>query len=108
MSAAKMIVQLTTDDLEELVSRAVAKALAKVPSAEREILTRDEVAELLGVNPRVVLRYVEHEGLPASKLGPLWRFKRSDLAAWLDERRVQPGAHAAKDGARLRAVKETG
>lgn len=42
----------------------------------------DEMAEYLGVSRDTVYRWIAR-GLPAHKLGRLWKFKVSEVDAWL-------------------------
>ena len=51
-----------------------------------EILTRSEVAQLLRCSEPHVTALVERDGLPAFRLGKLWRFKRSEVLAWCERR----------------------
>jgi len=44
-----------------------------------EILEPKEVAKLLKVNPRTVVRWAEQGKLPGFKLGDLWRFRREAI-----------------------------
>ena len=39
----------------------------------------DEVAEHLGVAGDTVYRWIENRGLPAHKIGRLWKFKLSEV-----------------------------
>lgn len=50
-----------------------------------ELLSPRQVAEMLGVTDRTVLRYIEDGGLPAVRLpgGRLWRIRRADVEALL-------------------------
>lgn len=50
---------------------------------EDEILTLDEVAAYLKAGKRTVYRLAAEGKLPAFKLGGSWRFRRSDLDAWI-------------------------
>lgn len=45
---------------------------------EEKLLTIQEVAEMLRVSTRSVIRYIEAGKLKASKIG-VWRVKKSDL-----------------------------
>lgn len=51
------------------------------------LLTTDEVAELLRVQPPAVRRMVRLGKLPAANIGttrrPIYRFAATDIAAWL-------------------------
>jgi excisionase family DNA binding protein len=54
----------------------------------------DAVANHLGVAKDSVYRWIEHRGLPAHKIGRLWKFKLSEVDAWV---RVG-GADASDEG----------
>lgn len=49
----------------------------------------DDVANHLGVARDSVYRWIDHKGLPAHKIGRLWKFKLSDVDQWVRDR----GAH---------------
>lgn len=51
-----------------------------------EILTRSEVAQLLRCSEPHVTALIERDGLPAFRLGKLWRFRRSEVLAWCERR----------------------
>ncbi len=80
---------LTPEELHELVTSAVRAELAKVrPEPESEIMTCEQVAELLGVHTRTVRHLIRDEGLPPlRRIGKLWRFRRSDVLAWMANRK---------------------
>ncbi len=46
----------------------------------------DEVATHLGVAKESVYRWIEHKGLPAHKLGRLWKCQLSEVDAWVRAR----------------------
>lgn len=48
-------------------------------------------AEVLGVVPRTVYRFIDSGDLPAYKMGRVLRLRRSDLDTYLERFRVQPG-----------------
>lgn len=48
-----------------------------------EILTLDEVAAYLKAGKRTVYRLAQKGEIPAFKLGGTWRFRRSELDAWI-------------------------
>lgn len=79
------VVVISADALRQLVREAVREELASgVASAAGDVLTRVQVAELLQVHPQVVTRYVRARGLKGTKIGRDWRFRRSDVNAWLE------------------------
>jgi len=53
---------------------------------ENEIMTIEEVARLLRVSERTVYDWAQKGTIPAGKLGASWRFKRSQVEKWVDDR----------------------
>jgi len=49
-----------------------------------EIMTLEEVAEYLRISERTVYDWAQKGEIPCGKLGTAWRFKRSDIEAWVD------------------------
>jgi len=43
----------------------------------------DEVAKHLGVAKDSIYRWIEKRGLPAHKIGRLWKFKLSEVDDWV-------------------------
>lgn len=43
----------------------------------------DEVAKHLGVAPDSIYRWIEARGMPAHKIGRLWKFKLSEVDEWV-------------------------
>jgi len=44
----------------------------------------DEAAEYLGVKPVTVRNWIKKKnGIPAHRIGKLWKFKRAELDAWV-------------------------
>jgi excisionase family DNA binding protein len=52
----------------------------------------DELSKHLGVTKDSVYRWIERRGLPARKLGKLWKFKISEVDQW-----VRTGARERSD-----------
>jgi excisionase family DNA binding protein len=46
-------------------------------------LTTEEVLDCLNVNSRTIYRLIRSGELPAVRIGRQWRFRRTDLDAWL-------------------------
>jgi len=51
-------------------------------------LTMDEVLGYLRVTPRTIYRLIKTGDLPAVRIGRQWRFRQSDLDAWLSRRQT--------------------
>lgn len=52
----------------------------------KDILTVKEVSEILNLRYKTILRYILNKELVASKLGRVWRIRRTDLNKFLLER----------------------
>ena len=79
------VVVVTPDQLRALVHEAV-RAEVGDRTNESDYLTRDEAATLLKVTPKTLMKYVRDENLPVlRKLGPDWRFSRTQLSVWMGE-----------------------
>lgn len=53
---------------------------------ENNILTIEEVANYLRVSDRTVYDWAQKGEIPAGKIGTAWRFKRSEIEKWVNER----------------------
>jgi excisionase family DNA binding protein len=56
------------------------------------LLTAAEVAEIVGFTADTIVDWAEAGKIPAFKLGRQWRFRESEILAWIEEHRVGPGA----------------
>jgi excisionase family DNA binding protein len=65
--------------------------------ASDEILTLPKVEQLLKVAEKTVYTMAQKGELPAFKVGGQWRFRRTDLDAWIDAKtRRAAGEEEAK------------
>lgn len=53
---------------------------------EEEILTIEEVAKYLRVSERTVYDWAQKGEIPSGKIGTVWRFKKSEIEKWVNER----------------------
>ena len=53
---------------------------------EDGILTIEEVAKYLRVSERTVYDWAQKGEIPSGKIGTVWRFKKSDIEQWVNER----------------------
>lgn len=60
----------------------------------------DEVSAHLGVAKDTIYRWIENRGLPAHRVGRLWKFKLSEVDAWVERGGASDdrGAHQPKRG----------
>jgi excisionase family DNA binding protein len=63
-------------------------------------LSTQESAERLGVTLRTLYRFVDEGQIPAYKMGRVIRLKETDVEAFIEGARIQPGslAHLYPDG----------
>jgi excisionase family DNA binding protein len=62
----------------------------KRPEVERtmepdEILTTDEVAALLKINPKTVYKFLKANAIHGHRFGRIWRFKKSSIMKLLEK-----------------------
>jgi excisionase family DNA binding protein len=50
------------------------------------VLSAEELAAMLKINPQTVREMARNRELPAIRLSRHWRFRRSSIEAWLAER----------------------
>jgi len=55
-------------------------------AAPREVMDIRQASEYLGISGDTLYRYASEGFIPAFKLGNRWRFKKSLLDAWMDEK----------------------
>jgi excisionase family DNA binding protein len=65
------------------------------PSAERRLISIDDLALTLGVSVRHVRRLVSERRIPFHKWGRLLRFDIDEINRWIDAARVQPDEREA-------------
>jgi len=46
-------------------------------------LSLKEITEYLGASRESIFKWIENKGMPAHKLGKLWRFKISEVDEWI-------------------------
>jgi len=69
----------------------------------REVMNIRQASDYLGVSPDTLYKYVGEEKIPAFKLGNRWRFKKSRLDQWMEEKssQLEPGVrHKARAATR--------
>ena len=56
----------------------------------------DEIAEHLGVSRDTVYRWTDNRGMPAHKVGRLWKFKVSQVDQWVQAGEAGDGSERKK------------
>ena len=54
-------------------------------------LSTAEAARRLGITPRTLYRFIDEGSLPAYKMGRVIRLKQSDVDAFVEQSRIEPG-----------------
>ncbi len=67
--------------------------------AEERWVGVDDVAAHLGVAKDSVYRWIEERGLPAHRVGRLFRFKLSEIDDWVRQDKVPPAQRASRQAA---------
>ncbi len=66
-----------------------------------ELMTLEEVATYLRLSKDTLYRMAQTGKIPASKVGTQWRFRRSEVDAWLEQNKnVQDDASGSETPAR--------
>lgn len=52
---------------------------------DNDVMTVEEVAAYLRLQPQTIYKWAQEKRIPAVKLGKEWRFRRSILDRWLDQ-----------------------
>jgi excisionase family DNA binding protein len=55
----------------------------------REVMNIRQASQYLGVSPDTLYKYVGEQKIPAFKLGNRWRFKKSKLDQWMEEKSME-------------------
>ena len=66
---------------------------------DESFLTTEEVLDYLQVNLRTVYRLIKAGRIPAVRVGRQWRFRKSDIDAWLEGQRARAPRGAAASAA---------
>lgn len=63
---------------------------------ESELLSLPQVASYLGMAERTIYLWAQQGRIPAIKLGSSWRFRRSEVDAWLTTQRTGPSVASGR------------
>jgi excisionase family DNA binding protein len=70
----------------------------------REVMNIRQASQYLGVSPDTLYKYVGEQKIPAFKLGNRWRFKKSKLDEWMEEKSSQTEVKGNKPKAATKAA----
>ena len=66
-----------------------------------------QASQYLGVSPDTLYKYVGEQKIPAFKLGNRWRFKKSKLDQWMEEKSAEVEGRGKKKPKAARAAGST-
>lgn len=69
---------------------------AQLAPTPREVMDIRQAADYLGISADTLYRYASEGFVPAFKLGNRWRFRKSLLDGWMDEKSGVTPAQAPK------------
>jgi len=72
-------------------------ALPPLTAAFEPILNSHQAAALLQVHPKTLQRMAREGRVPAHRVGDLWRFRASELDAWLKTPMVSSKRHSCRE-----------
>ena len=55
----------------------------------REVMDIRQASDYLGISPDTLYKYASEGFVPAFKLGNRWRFKKSKLDQWMEEKSME-------------------
>jgi excisionase family DNA binding protein len=56
-----------------------------------ELMTLEEVANYLRVTEKTIYRLLDKHGIPAMRVGHLWRFDKASIDIWLNQSSTETG-----------------
>ena len=65
------------------IPRIPPRSVTELPQAFEPLLDSDEAAALLKIHPKTLQRMARRGEIPAIQIGKLWRFRASELNAWM-------------------------
>ena len=79
----------------------LASTIPARPSADsvefEPILTSEQAAAFLQIHPKTLQRMARQGRVPGYRVGDLWRFRASDLEAWLASTVVSSDRHSCRE-----------
>ena len=70
----------------------------------REVMNIRQASQYLGVSPDTLYKYVNEQKIPAFKLGNRWRFKKSKLDQWMEDKSTEVEVKVRKKPKAARAA----
>ena len=65
------------------------REMGNIMADSREVMNIRQAAQYLGVSPDTLYKYVSEQQIPAFKLGNRWRFKKTKLDQWMEDKSME-------------------
>ncbi len=69
-----------------------------------EVMNIRQASQYLGISPDTLYKYVYEEKIPAFKLGNRWKFKKTILDSWMEQKSTTGEGRAKKRPRAARAA----
>ena len=70
----------------------------------REVMNIRQASQYLGISPDTLYKYVTEERIPAFKLGNRWKFKKTILDQWMEQKSTTGAGNTKKKPRSARAA----
>ena len=60
-------------------------------------LSVDEIAEYLGVKRDTIYKWIDRKGIPAHKVGRLWKFRKDGVDEWIRSGKADDAGSTTED-----------
>jgi excisionase family DNA binding protein len=70
----------------------------------REVMNIRQASQYLGISPDTLYKYVTEERIPAFKLGNRWKFKKTILDQWMEQKSTTGAGSTKKKPRSARAA----
>ena len=94
-----LLLTVSTQPAATSVERAVTR-MAESP----EVMNIRQASQYLGISPDTLYKYVYEEKIPAFKLGNRWKFKKTILDSWMEQKSSMGEGKAKKRPRAARAA----
>lgn len=96
----RLLVQLTVHEFEQLITKTFQEALKEAinsPGKNSDLINIQEAAALLNLAVNTIYEKTSERTIPFYKHGKKIMFKKSELLAWIDSRKVNTIREIRKD-----------
>jgi excisionase family DNA binding protein len=83
--------------LADVAANQTARGVLSMNEMEDRWLSITEICKYLGVSNDTVYKWIDRHGMPAHRMGRLWKFKKRQVDAWVESGgAAEPGSGTEK------------